>query len=448
MQSTATIFVSIASYRDSELIPTLKDMIANAKHPAALHISICWQQDEDISLFTSAGINITEQTTVDSYVLYRCKWGEATLNIISVHYFQSKGACWARSIAEKLYDNEDWFLQIDSHCRFAEHWDSEAITMIEKLYELSERPVLSAYPPGYDPEDESNRSQYIGRLTFGYFSDERILTIGSVATATQDKIPARCGYLAGGFIFAAGQFVIDVPNDPQIFFIGEEIAMAARAFTHGYDFYTPGKILLWHYYQRTDQKKVWSDHTDEAKHAGDVDLTWYERDRISRQRIRSVLGIEEPLCDLGRYGHGSQRTLKEFERMLGVHFSTQKVQPEVIGSNKVSYYPATIECSEEAWLAKLIYPLQKKVQYNKNEIDPYQEDLKWWYFGVYDAKNNLLIKKTLSPAELMKCFAETDEKNTFEIEFNSSQSQAQPDIIRACPFYHSSGWGESVEKKW
>lgn len=52
----------------------------------------------------------------------------------------------------------------------------------------------------------------------------------------------RCGYLAGGLFFSDGSFAREVPNDPNIFFIGEEIAMAARAFTHGYDIYAHTKF--------------------------------------------------------------------------------------------------------------------------------------------------------------------------------------------------------------
>lgn len=74
----------------------------------------------------------------------------------------------------------------------------------------------------------------------------------------------RCGYLAGVY-FSDGSFAREVPNDPNIFFIGEEIAMAARAFTHGYDIYAPHKILLWHFYTRSEHSKVWSDHNNEAK---------------------------------------------------------------------------------------------------------------------------------------------------------------------------------------
>jgi hypothetical protein len=44
------IFVQIASYRDPELIPTIKDCIDKAKHPENLVFAIGWQHDESENL--------------------------------------------------------------------------------------------------------------------------------------------------------------------------------------------------------------------------------------------------------------------------------------------------------------------------------------------------------------------------------------------------------------
>ena len=41
-----TIFVQIASFRDSQLLPTLRDMIDKAEEPDNLKICICWQHSD------------------------------------------------------------------------------------------------------------------------------------------------------------------------------------------------------------------------------------------------------------------------------------------------------------------------------------------------------------------------------------------------------------------
>ena len=42
-----SIFVQIASYRDPQLIPTIKDCLENAKNPKNLVFSIAWQHAEE-----------------------------------------------------------------------------------------------------------------------------------------------------------------------------------------------------------------------------------------------------------------------------------------------------------------------------------------------------------------------------------------------------------------
>ncbi|ROW53645.1 glycosyltransferase, partial [Cronobacter malonaticus] len=150
----------------------------------------------------------------------------------------------------------------------------------------------------------------------------------------------RCGYLAGGFIFADGSFVKEVPNDPHIFFAGEEIAMAARAWTNGYDIYFPHKILLWHFYGRRQHPKVWADHSNQAKATGSVALAWWERDQVAKQRVRTLLGLEQPPCEMGKYGLGSLSDFHSFEQAIGVNFGKRAVHPEVVGEKKLSFFSA------------------------------------------------------------------------------------------------------------
>jgi hypothetical protein len=42
-----TIFVQIASFRDPQLLPTLNDMIKQAKHPENLRVGICNQYNPE-----------------------------------------------------------------------------------------------------------------------------------------------------------------------------------------------------------------------------------------------------------------------------------------------------------------------------------------------------------------------------------------------------------------
>ena len=106
-----TIFVQIASYRDAELLPTLRDCIAKAAHPEHLRFGLCWQHDEteDLSELLS----------------------DPRFRMIDVPYQESKGVCWARNAIQSLYDGETYTLQLDSHHRFMPAWDTALINMLE-----------------------------------------------------------------------------------------------------------------------------------------------------------------------------------------------------------------------------------------------------------------------------------------------------------------------------
>ena len=87
----AKIFISIASYRDPELLPTIKDLIANAKNPQNLVFSIAWQHSsEDV------------WDNLDEFK------DDPRFKIVDIDYKESKGACWARSILQQNYNGEDY----------------------------------------------------------------------------------------------------------------------------------------------------------------------------------------------------------------------------------------------------------------------------------------------------------------------------------------------------
>lgn len=66
-----------------------------------------------------------------------------------------------------------------------------------------------------------------------------------------EPVPAR--FYSGHFTFADGIFAEEVQHDPTFYFHGEEITIAVRAYTHGYDSFHPHKILAWHEYTRKEE---------------------------------------------------------------------------------------------------------------------------------------------------------------------------------------------------
>ena len=448
MTETRTLFVNIASYRDPELLPTLNDMLNTAKAPQNLRIAVCWQHDALApTRFIEAGMKLLSEGETGGHRLWRFEWRKAKIDVIAVHYLQSRGACWARYWGETRYAGEDFSLQIDSHCRFVQHWDAELIGMLDGLRTLSDKPVLSTYPPPYEPDcEDEKRGTFASRLIFREFSKEGLPMLSS--TPVNGEAPVRGSYLAGGFIFADGSFVREVANDPQIFFAGEEIAMAARAWTHGYDVYTPHKILLWHFYGRKEEPKVWGDLNNEAKESGDVEMAWWERDAISKKRICSLFGLEATPVESAPYGLGTARSLKTFERHIGVDFQRRAVLPEVVGAQKVSFFPEDRQPEESAWPQRLVSPFQKQIRFKKSESGEVSGESGWWHLGVYCAANRLLEEKKLSASEMRAAIEKAEgEEFTLDVNFNARPQQT-PAAVRLCAFDETNGWGQVVEKAW
>lgn len=176
MNQPATIFVSIASYRDPELLPTLRDMLRHAAYPENLHIAICWQDDKTSDFFESAGFVQQQRRIFNGQEIVTFLFNKARIDIIMVHYFISQGASWARSLAEALFENEQYFLQIDSHCRFIPDWDNEMITMLRMLQAQSPHPVISSYPPAYTPgnNEAGCKKSDVSRLIFREYDRQGI----------------------------------------------------------------------------------------------------------------------------------------------------------------------------------------------------------------------------------------------------------------------------------
>jgi len=237
------IFVQIASYRDPELIPTIKNCIENSAHPENLRFGICWQHDENEKL--------------DEFI------NDSRFKIISVYYTESKGCCWARHKIQQLYDNEEYTLQLDSHHRFVKSWDTILINMFNELRKSGiEKPLITTYLPSYDPENDPEKRCLIPwKIEFKERTkDKQILFIPSNINnyKSLDK-PIKAKFYSAHFAFTMGKFVKEIPHDPELYFTGEEMSITVRAYTHGYDLFHPHIIVAWHEYTRKNRAKHWDD---------------------------------------------------------------------------------------------------------------------------------------------------------------------------------------------
>lgn len=283
-----TIYVSIASYRDKMCLPTLQSLFKNAKLPQRVFIGIC------------------EQNDVDDTPCFDEKY-KNNVKVIKLSHKDAKGPAYARYLCSQLYNDQDYYFQIDSHCLFVKDWDSKLIDMIEMLIEqnISKKPLLSTYPREYeDYTREPSDNSEITMITRAFINSDNIVSFYGADFVSPPEIPEKSYFIAAGFLFAPAAFIKQVPFDPFLdnLFVGEEILLTMRAFTHGWDVFTPNKNIMYHLYTRSDQPKFWDDN--------------YKQPTEAQMKVRMLTNINENFTPVSRslelYGLGKDRTKEEF----------------------------------------------------------------------------------------------------------------------------------------
>lgn len=298
-----TIFVSVANYRDSETPHTLRSLLANAAKPERIRIGVFSQvvpsDDNDC---------LPQHVPVAQLRELRC------------HANDSLGACWARSrIFEELLQGEEYVLQIDSHMRFEPGWDETLIDMLARC--PSPRALITTYPPAYVPPAERG-TPGLTLLAADLFNDMGILMVKPRTIHPDEPLPAPppSAFLSANLLFGPVTAFREVPYDPHLYFHGEEISMAARFWTHGWDLHAPDRCVMYHdYTTNRGRRRHWEDKRD-----------WVRFNMRSFARLRHLFGIEtsrDPvvLREFDRYGFGNVRSLAEFEEFADVDFKTARI---------------------------------------------------------------------------------------------------------------------------
>lgn len=305
MAAKFKIFVAIASYRDPQLPITISDMLAHAKYPELLNFGICWQYDETENI-----------SQYDSNPNFR---------ISKHHYSESQGLGWARNITFALYAGEPLFLQIDSHHRFAQNWDEMMLEDYYQAKEFSKKPIISTYLTPFEHETEARYPVPCLMSQYEFSSDKLLMSRPyHIEDYEQRKTVIRARTISGHFLFTSGRFIQEVPYDPDIYFGGytEETTMSVRAWTSGYDIFSPYRQYIWHEYTRNNRPKHWEDHGSASK----TNKTSGERDIYARQKTRQLFEQEDNGIDMGKYGLGSVRSLRDYEIFGGFDFKRCRIQ--------------------------------------------------------------------------------------------------------------------------
>jgi hypothetical protein len=244
-----TIFVSISSLADTEFLPTIKDLCEKADHPENITISVFLQDEKCLR---------------DKVLKITNKFG-TKLKYEYVYLDQAKGVGHARFQTQKhlLPKVHKYYLQVDSHTRFIDSWDTEII----KKYELSKshfgKLIYSVYPNNYDCRDK----KYFLNIT-------KIPTSMQILQDKEKDSPSRYAgrpwpykgdefgeiknYFCGGFAFGDSEIFYKYKYSPKILYNGEEPYMSIKLYADNIKIVVPPQDFVFHDYMGVFQNRRFS----------------------------------------------------------------------------------------------------------------------------------------------------------------------------------------------
>eukprot|EP01083_Nonionella_stella_P075705 205891_1 len=334
MNVSESIFVSVVSYRDIECQWTVKSAFEQASHPEKIHFGICFQYNPD-----------ADQKCLE-YEFHKDPTTASRVRVIWMQHTEARGPCYARHLAQSLWKGESFVLSIDSHTRFVKGWDVQLIDMLRRCQQLSGHPrtVLSTYPPDF-PEKSSDFEGSSDRPTVlcaTEFDKDHMPRFKGRRLKAVPADPIRGFFIAAGFVFASSDILSEVPYDPNLknLFFGEEISLAARLFTHGWDAYAPPRTVAFHKWDRSYRPTFWELFDGEGMR--DMQLR-------AQARVRNLLGIPHPpniskkfrdSVTTEAFGLGYARPLIEFCEKSGLNFASMNVSESAksAGLNESQFY--------------------------------------------------------------------------------------------------------------
>lgn len=290
-----TIFISIASYRDPDLINTVKSAYDNAYHKQSLFFSVVSQAEEsehpDLSFIP-----------------------ENQLRYTKVHWEETKGACWAREIASRDIQ-QYYFLQIDSHSRFRKHWDLTLVQGYKKCQtHWGNKIIMSNYPDSFEidwdtnpPSDRLNEWKDFYRLKADWDEANRMV-VARWEVCEPVEFGHEVFFVSANNLFCESSFIREVPYDSELYFTGEEPSLALRFYTRGYKIINPPVKYMYTNYSRANAKRNlhWEDKKDD----------WWKLNQLSYRRLAKIMTGD---LSLGVYGIGSIELFKEYQEKSNVY---------------------------------------------------------------------------------------------------------------------------------
>jgi hypothetical protein len=242
-----------------------------------------------------------------------------------------------------------------------------------------------------------------------------------------EPVPAR--FYSAHFCFTSGDFAKNVQHNPEFYFHGEEISIAVRAYTHGYDLFHPHKVVIWHEYTRNGRTKHWDD-----------DKEWWKLNESAHLLNRKLFGMDNNQQEghEGSYGFGKERTLRDYEKYSGLLFEKRAVQQYTLDKK---YPPNPFEYkTDQEWIDSFSKFMKFSIQVNKNKFD--KSDYDFWAIIFTDDVGYEISRKDCNQGEIRNLMDTPADFVLIQREFNTA---IKPTKWVVWPHSISEGWLERME---
>jgi hypothetical protein len=155
---TETIFVSIPTMNDSEYLNTLEKLFDQAKHPDRIFVgtTIFWKQSDVID--GKKPFFISFINTIKKY------YKNVKVDVLPWEAYAGVG--FGRTEPLKHFNNEKYYLSLDSHTHFVADWDEKIIDSYKKSKKhFGSKRILTTYLPPYFPDGELLIKSYPDKYT-------------------------------------------------------------------------------------------------------------------------------------------------------------------------------------------------------------------------------------------------------------------------------------------